>query len=401
MKNTTLKCLSCALVLALSAARPALAADDSKPQEPSSSFADELSKGFYSRINLLGFGLYQKTRDPQPTPGTGLLIPRYQAEFDVRPDFNLNIGRFEFGLKPRFQYAWTRVHPGSGAEIEDTDQRSFINEGFARFRITDEVLAIYGRENLQWGPSSLLSPSNPFNANNGKSNPHIEQPGLDYARLVGVLSPQWSVSLIANTGSGRLEQTGPFEKTSAVKVDYTGDGYYFSALSSYRENDRHRLGFFGGWDASTALLVYFEGSAAKKERSSTRDDYKILVGGSYTLEAGPTITLEYFHNNSGCTLEPVALCLVQQPLNGRFQFLRRRYVLLQYLDTKIGGNLNLAARLTRNMDDASSQLTLNFEYELGRHWQLIALPAIYSGRQGSELGSLLRYSMFVGASYTF
>jgi hypothetical protein len=42
----------------------------------------------------------------------------------------------------------------------------------------------YGRENLQWGPSYLFSPSNPFFHDNGRSNPKKEIPGMDFARLV-------------------------------------------------------------------------------------------------------------------------------------------------------------------------------------------------------------------------
>ena len=80
---------------------------------------------------------------------------------------------------------------------------------------------------------------------------------------------------------------------------------------------------------------------------------------------------------------------------------RRRYAMLQYVDTKIGGNLNLSVRLIRNVDDRSRQLVVNLEYELGQHWQLYAIPTLYQGAQDSEFGSLLQMAVFVGASYTF
>jgi hypothetical protein len=32
----------------------------------------------------------------------------------------------------------------------------------ARLRLTECLFVSYGRENLQWGPSALFSPSNPF-----------------------------------------------------------------------------------------------------------------------------------------------------------------------------------------------------------------------------------------------
>ena len=65
------------------------------------------------------------------------------------------------------------------------------------------------------------------------------------------------------------------------------------------------------------------------------------------------------------------------------------------------GKLNVYARATRNLDDSSSQFVVNLEYELGQHWQLYAIPTWYRGKRDSEFGSLLKRSLFVGASYTF
>jgi hypothetical protein len=80
---------------------------------------------------------------------------------------------------------------------------------------------------------------------------------------------------------------------------------------------------------------------------------------------------------------------------------RRRYAMLQFLDTKIAGKLNLTARFIRNLDDDSSQFVVNAEYELGNHWQILVVPAHYRGTANSEFGSLLHRSLFVGASYTY
>lgn len=411
-------CIISILALGISYAGSAMAATDmAETQTEPATLAQDLRSGFYSRINVLGFGTVQGIRDSQ-TNLNASRIPRYQTEIDVRPDFNLNFRQFEFGVKPRFQYARNKIETGTDASSYDTSHHFFINGAFARYRMTDKLLAIYGRENLQWGPSSLLSPSNPFNANNGKNNPSLELPGLDFVRLVAIPNSALTMSLIANTGPGRLEKNtsfspfnpfvplDSFEKTYAAKVDYTGDGHYFSVISSYRERDhRHRLGLFGGWNVSDALLIYAEGSGAKKADNppTTRNDYQLLLGSAYTLEAGPTITLEYFHNNNGCDLTGLSLCMAQQPLtlDPRYPLLRRRYALLQYVDSKIGGNLNLAVRLIKNIDDNSNLLSANLEYEMGRNWQLYLVPTLYGGKRDSEFGNSLRHSTFIGASYTF
>jgi hypothetical protein len=75
--------------------------------------------------------------------------------------------------------------------------------------------------------------------------------------------------------------------------------------------------------------------------------------------------------------------------------------MLQYVDTKIAGKLNLSMRLIRNIDDRSAQLVVNLEYELGQHWQLYAIPTFYHGSRTSEFGSLLHRSLFLGAAFTF
>ena len=75
----------------------------------------------------------------------------------------------------------------------------FVNEWFFRYRLTDRFFASYGRENLQWGPSFLISPSNPFIERNGKNNPYLEVPGLDYAKINWIVDSSWSAQLIANT----------------------------------------------------------------------------------------------------------------------------------------------------------------------------------------------------------
>jgi len=255
------------------------------------------------------------------------------------------------------------------------------------------------------GAFRLLSPSNPFNANNGKNNPNLEQPGMDYARAVYVASPAITVSLIDNTGKGRLDPLNRYRKTRAVKVDYTGDRTFFSLIGSKANGEAERIGGFAGWNVSDALLLHAEGSAGRKSDGTVTDrrDRQLLAGAAYTLESGPTLTAEYFINKDGCADAPIQVCLQRRGalLDPVLPLTRRRYAMLQYLDTKIAGKLNLTARFIRNLDDNSSQFVVNLEYELGNHWQLYAVPSHYRGAADSEFGSLLHKSLFVGASYTY
>lgn len=363
-----------------------------------------LSDGAYARINVLGYAQHQELGTTPLNPGNVAGIPRDQAALELRPDFNLKLQQFEFDLKPRFQRSASRIDNDDRQPVVVQQGSAFIHEGSVRARLGERLVLIYGRENLQWGPSALLSPSNPFNANNGRNNPNLEMAAMDYASAVMVASPALTISLISNTDKGRLDPAARFRKTTAAKIDYTGNGHFLSVIASRVPGEGRRIGGFAGWNVSDALSVHAEGSAARADAAAAgRRDRKMLVGAAYTLEAGPTLTAEYFLNNDGCDTGSIQLCVQQRgavvdPLR---PLARRRYAMLQYVDTKIGGNLNLSMRLIRNIDDRSGQLVVNLEYELGQHWQLYAIPTLYQGTQDSEFGSLLHKAVFIGASYTF
>lgn len=374
-------------------------------EDAPATLADELRAGFFSRVNVFGFALRQEPADTLVNWVNVLGIPRSQAELDVRADFNLKWRKLELDFKPRALWTRTRTVYADLLQFDVHRDRAYVNEASVRYRLNDRLIASYGRENLQWGPSALLSPSNPFNASNGRNNPNLELPGLDYARAVYVANSAFTISLIANTGRGRLDPVNHYRKASAAKFDHTGDGYFYSLVVSHAQGEGNRIGGFAGWDVTEAFSLHAEGSAGQRPEglASDKRDRELLVGASYTLEQGATLSAEYFHRDDGCTGLPVQACLV---LRGALvdpvrPLLRRRYVMLQYLETKIAGKLNLALRLARNLDDQSSQFLVNFEYELGDHWQLYAIPTLYYGRRDSEFGSLLHKSLFVGASYTF
>ena len=103
-----------------------------------------------------------------------------------------------------------------------------------------------------------------FSQDNGRSNPFLEVPGMDFARVVWIPHSSWTISFIVNTDEGRNTLLGPdpFEKTYALKVDYTGRENYASIILSQKDYKK-TLGFFGGWTVSDAVLLYGEGSLAQ------------------------------------------------------------------------------------------------------------------------------------------
>jgi hypothetical protein len=336
--------------------------------------------------------------DSPVNPGNVLNLPRYQAEVDFRPDLRLTFRRLEVYVKPRLELRWQQWEEGSRQGDRDTEAEAFVNEWLVRYRLSEQLFASYGRENLQWGPARLLSLSNPFNTANGQNNPRIEVPGLDYGRVVWVPSIAWTVSVIANTDEGRFAQGRDFHRTYAVKVDYNAQKTYASLIPAYREDGVFRLGFFAGWTVSDALLLHMEGSIPEHI-----DNAAILVGGSYTFTLGPTIVIEFLHDGSGCRREPIGRCVAPDagrvaPTSG---LTRQRYVLVQYTHTRLQDRLNLTLRWLHSLDDTSNRLIGIIDYELGDHIQLFVIGNVNTGGKPAEFGSLINYAVMAGVSYTF
>ncbi len=357
---------------------------------------DEVSNGFTARIEILGFGLIQKPVDSPLNPNNIGKIPRYQTELDLRADFNLTFRRLELGLKPRFELKWRKWDNGPQKGSEG-DEDLYVHEGFARYRLVDPLILSYGRENLQWGPSYLFSPSNPFNRDNGRNNPKLEVPALDYGRVIWLPTDQWTLSFIANTTRGRQRLIRDFEKGYAIKVDYSAGGKYLTFIPSYREDGEFKFGFFGGWTVSDAFLLHAEGSF-----SDHIGETDILVGGSYTFELGPTIVAEYFRNQNGCTRKPFHLCFppfgTAEPTDILF---RRNYLLLQYNHPRIRDTVNIVVRWIHNIDDHSNRIVNILEYELGERARLFAIGNVFPAPKKTEFGSFLDYSVMLGVSFVF
>jgi hypothetical protein len=407
---------------------------------------DELSEGFEYSLRMLAFGTYQGVADSSQNPDNDFFqIPRYAADLELRPNARLDFRRLELSVKPRGILEWTAWEDGSRKGDEDWDDDWFINEWLARARVTQNLFVSYGRENLQWGPSYLFSPSNPFFADNGRSNPKREVPGMDFARIVWLPGAVWTISLIANLDEGRQEfRSFEFERGYAVKLDYAGQEEYAGLILSHKENDRNRLGAFGGWTATDALLLYGEGTlsrgtsalypqeadnpfgasmeAVEDESSSLYGT--VLVGGSYTLEAGPTLTTECLYNGPGYSDEQAKAFYqlrnnasdaynLPSPIQGLsrltlgwtadpgLRFLRRNYVMIQYMQNDIRDVCNLTFRWIQNIDDGSGQLIAIVEYYLGDHTQLFSIGGVNYGGNDSELGTILDRHCMIGVEYTF
>ena len=413
----------------------------------SSALEDEIKDGFSYVFKNLIFGTVLYPSSSTQNPDNNFLeIPRYTIDFEARPDFYLDFRRLHLMAKPRLVIEWERWEDGVRSGDTDSDYDTYFNEWMIRLRLAEGLFTSYGRENIQWGPSYLLSPSNPFFRDNGLSNPKREVPGMDFARANWVPSTDWSVSFLANVDEGRQDFiTEDFEPTYAFKLDYTTYRKYISLIASYREDDRGRLGAYAGWTVSDALLLYGEGTLFQGTNALypvvdptapleiRMDDIKdddsslegiLLLGASYTLEAGPTLTSEFLFNSPGYDddeadlyfdlrqrasdifffPEPahsLARFVLSQTLDPRLRRLRQHYVMLQYQQSQIWNVLSFLFRYTYNLDDDSSQFIPLVEYDIGDHTQIFLVGRQNFGSDDTEFRSLVDYSYSIGLRLTF
>ena len=427
--------------------------------------ADEAHPEFRRLVKVLGFGTLQDPGGSTQNPDNLLEIPSSVFETELRLDMSLDYGPMSLLAKPRLNGFHAEWDEGRRSGESDTDADAFVHEWEAALALGERLRASYGRENLQWGPSALASPSNPFIRDNGRRNPKREVPGADFAKVLWIPSGDWSVSVIVNTDEGRARRPGNGDRTSsssfsadpdfrrayALKLDCQTFEKYASAIGWYREAggedepEQVGLGGFAGWAATDALLLHAEASATSRgsERApvddpsspfgirlvparTERDDLAaiLLLGGSYTLESGPTFTVEYLFNGEGYKdleaeryfdLRRAAASAVfmederaligrhtlAQTLDPGLRLLRRNYVLVQVQRTRIRNVLDVILRGAFNADDRSGQFVPVLQCDVGDHAQLFLTGIQNFGPADSEFRSLGRFTYSLGIEYTF
>ncbi len=362
------------------------------------SFAAELKDGFSYTFRSLVYGGANEVKDSGINTNNFLDINRYFLGIDLRLDVNLDMDLVSLGVKPRAEVQ-RKIWNEEGEDSYSEDElEAFINEWVVKLNVLDSLVLSYGREDLQWGPSYLLSPSNPFGDENGRNVPKRELPGSDYAKLIWFPHNAWSLGLMANTDKGRKEWVEDFEMTYAAKIDYTGYQKYASVIVSQKEEaDDALVGLFGSWNVTDAMILYCEGGMKENE------GYGALGGGSYTFLSGPTVAVEYYHNDPGEGTNVVDVLAVPDMrfLEPGRMLTGEDYVLLQVADRDLFGAMDLSLRWIINIDDSSNMLVGLFEYGHADSTQFFISGMSAIGDEESEFSLIFDYSVMAGIEYLF
>lgn len=352
----------------------------------------------------IAFGLVNDPAVPKESPYS---IARFETAAELRPDVRADYPGLRLTAKPRLRLTYRDLYRGVGDQ-SITEDDLFLNEALVRLSCRDELFLYGGRENLQWGPSYLLSPSNPFSPDNGRENPFAELPGMDYARAVWVATPAVSLSLIAQLGEGRYSpppDAEPFSRCYAAKLDVTGEGRYAGLVGSAREgaSGRPTLGGYAGVNVGEAAILYAEGGLpAQASRAQA------LTGGSYTFLSGGTLSAEYFYNGGGDrdSLEaprlPQELTRAGLPAaaSAMSRFRHVNYLFVQYHHSWHDVT-ELTARYTQGLDDGSSRLTGIVRRALNDYLTVFVTGHLECGEDGAEFGQVLRASVAAGLTAAY
>ena len=149
-----------------------------------------------------------------------------------------------------------------------------------------------------------------------------------------------------------------------------------------------------------------------------------MIGGTYTLEIGPTLVIEYVFNSPGYSdkeaedyyglrqasadafsqsgpIGNLGRSILSRTADPKLRLLRRNYIMFQYLHNDIQDVLNLTLRWTQNMDDGSGQFISIAEYYVGDHVQLFSIGTVNAGGGDTEFGTLLDMQWMIGLEYFF
>ena len=265
----------------------------------------------------------QPTDSPQNPDNALMTLERLNATVHVRPNFAFRAGAISLGIRPRLIAEYSEIQDGQYDGDSDSDIDVFVNEGYAEWRVLPSFVVSVERRNLQWGGGFITSPSNPFYRTTGKTRPQAELAGKDFVIVSLIPNDLFSLTAMMNVGEGEAETEGSresFKQTYALKATFTFDNFSLSPVASYQDDDRLRIGGFGSWTASDAVVLFFDASFAEGSNGryvtpidgdplgmafdTTKDDdgriySEILVGGAYTFEGGTTLTGEYLYYGEG------------------------------------------------------------------------------------------------------
>ncbi|MDA8100744.1 MAG: hypothetical protein M0042_14095 [Nitrospiraceae bacterium] len=416
------------------------------PKEESKSFWAYSEEWFTRRLNVLAFGNVQDPAHSTQNPDNAFLqAPRYTAQLELRPDLIVDTPILGWTFKPRVTATSLWWTDGVMKGEEDRQARFFVNEWLFQPKPEDWLFVSFGKEKQLWGPSFLVSPSNILFKDTEKTNPKSEVEGKYLARLVWLPSKALTVTGIAETQREESSFGEPMRPVRLVKIDVQGENAMASVIGYLQQHERFRIGSYGQWTASDAVVLYYDGilsrgtdalypaldpanpvggSFVQPYAASDRPFATVAAGGSYTFLSGETVSLEGLYNGAGYSdaeadafyalragaaghlfdaapVSGLSRMTLAQALFPGTPFLRRAYVLAQVQEREIANVLDVMVRYVRSLEERSGQVSTIIEWQATKRLQVFNINTFAVGDRDKEFNSLLSKSFLAGVEMHF
>lgn len=342
-------------------------------------------------------------------------VDRYTLVSESRPELGVAVGQADLLLQPRWIWQRQNLH----ADRADASNWFSTTDWYfqtLRMRVQgDWGYFSGGRQALVWGPGLLFAPSNPFDPYTAKLHPKAEPSAADYWIIEGLVLDSWSVTGIFHSGRG--QRSGAFSEAAALKADYLDGRWHGSLNVAKAESEDWHLGCFVSAHLTEALVGYSE--LGLQDQVPT-----LLIGGSYTTWQRWMISLEYLHSGPGERRLAVSEMLSDllasaagieestlrqggasvdtlsdlRSVASLHWPLRKNYLLLQAFYPQWRRKIDSLCQYLYNLDDQSGRLLVYGESELGSHWRLFGLGAVYHGGRNAEFGGIIDYAATFGVT---
>lgn len=313
------------------------------------------------------------------------------------------------------------VQQQRGAANASQKNEGYLSQWQVRLSASEELNVAAGREVLNWGAAQFRSPSSPFYFDNGRSDPMRELIGMDTVKVTWTPDMQSSFTLARVVGAGRVASAADeWRDTWLLKADQRGDGYAVGVVAAKAALNAAFYGAHGQYSAGDETLLYAEIGSSEQlsalqspvdvaqpfsvlPASSRRNT--VLMGATYTLLDGQSLTAEYLHNDYGYTTAQETAyfaraesspALAGQALGMAPRLLGRDYLHLVWQSNLMESEGYWRAMFTHNFTDGSNEVGAYGEKTLNPRLSLFATLVFNGGSARQEMSALFASSVTAG-----
>lgn len=340
-------------------------------------------------------------------------LSQHSQSAEARFNFKAENDALRLTLRPIM--LWQRNSNELGEQVQS---ETYLSQGQLRWRMAEEWNVAAGREVMNWGPSQFRSPSNPFYFDNGRSNPMRELSGLDSVKMSWTPDTRHAISLGYIGSSGHYEgSTDTWRETWILRVNKRDQRWSGGLALAKKVGQQAFVGTDVQYALNDAVLLYGEaGSSTRPNALQSPSDATLpfsveaessrqlneLVGATYTLDNGQSLSAEYLHQGHGFTASeeaayferaayamlPAGAATLGMALATAPPLLGRDYLHLVWQNNMLETENYWRLMWTRNMTDHGNQLSGYAEMTFSRRVSGFVLAVLPLGNERQEFSSM-------------